>query len=125
MAQLYPAESNHILDLNALLSPHVVFVVAKAQQQVLGFGALVIKDGYGEIKRMYTHPAHRGQGVGWEVLLYLERAALQNGLAVLRLETGIYQPEALRLYQRAGYTYIAPFGDYRLDPLSVFMEKQL
>lgn len=103
----------------------MVFVVAKAQQQVLGFGALVIKDGYGEIKRMYTHPAHRGQGVGWEVLLYLERAALQNGLAVLRLETGIYQPEALRLYQRAGYTYIAPFGDYRLDPLSVFMEKQL
>jgi putative acetyltransferase len=41
------------------------------------------------------------------------------------LETGIYQPEALGLYERAGYVRRDPFGDYAPDPMSVFMQKTL
>lgn len=44
---------------------------------------------------------------------------------MIRLETGVYQPEALALYGRAGYVERGPFGDYVADPLSVFMEKEL
>ena len=43
----------------------------------------------------------------------------------VRLETGIYQPEALGLYRSAGYVEREAFGDYVPDPLSVFMEKRL
>jgi hypothetical protein len=44
---------------------------------------------------------------------------------VLRLETGIYQLEAIGLYERCGFQRIPPFGDYKADPLSVFFEKRL
>ena len=43
----------------------------------------------------------------------------------MRLETGIRQPEAIGLYRSAGYAEIGPFGAYRPDPLSLFMEKRL
>jgi putative acetyltransferase len=46
------------------------------------------------------------------------------GRRLYTLETGIHQHAALALYQRAGYVRCAPFGDYRPDPLSVFMRKQ-
>ena len=55
----------------------------------------------------------------------LERHAAAHGALVARLETGIYQPEALALYRALGYRERPPFADYRLDPLSVFMEKRL
>jgi putative acetyltransferase len=41
------------------------------------------------------------------------------------LETGPYQHQALGLYERLGYARRGPYGDYRDDPLSVFMEKRL
>jgi putative acetyltransferase len=43
----------------------------------------------------------------------------------LRLETGISQLEALGLYERAGFRRRGPFGEYREDPLSFFMELDL
>ena len=45
----------------------------------------------------------------------------------LWLETG--SPDdflpARRLYESAGFTECGPFGDYRDDPFSVFMEREL
>ena len=35
------------------------------------------------------------------------------------------QPEATALYRSAGYCAISPFGNYKPDPLSLFMEKRL
>ena len=49
----------------------------------------------------------------------------QQGAALLRLETGIYQTEAIGLYERFGFQPIPPFGAYQLDPLSLFYEKRL
>ena len=43
----------------------------------------------------------------------------------MRLETGVRQPEALGLYETAGYQRRGPFGAYAEDPLCVFMEKRL
>ena len=51
--------------------------------------------------------------------------AAGDRIAMLRLETGIHNTEALRTYRRAGYRERNPFGDYAPDPLSVFMEKRL
>jgi len=126
MASLYPAESNHMVDVTTLTKPNVTFLVARAQGRVVGCGAAVkMADDWSEIKRMFVSPVARGQKLGRRLLEALEEAARAQGAAVLRLETGISQPEALGLYRSAGFKEIAPFGAYKPDPLSLFMEKRL
>jgi putative acetyltransferase len=124
-AALYPAESNHMLDLAALLDPAVTFLVARVGGVAVGCGALVRRPGYGEIKRMFVDEAARGRKVGRLLLARIEATARGEGIAALKLETGIYQPAAIGLYRSAGFGDVAPFGDYRADPLSVFMSKDL
>jgi putative acetyltransferase len=80
---------------------------------------------FGEVKRMYVSPAARGQGVAQRLLGALESEAQQRGVSHFMLETGPYQHQALGLYERLGYARRGPYGDYRDDPLSVFMEKRL
>jgi putative acetyltransferase len=63
--------------------------------------------------------------LGRRLLDEIEAIAVRNGERVLRLEAGAKQPEALALYRSAGFVEIGPFGDYRPDPLSLFMEKPL
>jgi putative acetyltransferase len=123
---LYPAESNHFLDVDALAAPTVRFVVARREGTALGCAALCIDPGgYGELKRMYVTPEARGMRLGRRLLDRIEAEARREGLEYVRLETGIHQPEALGLYRSAGYREREPFGDYAPDPLSVFMEKRL
>jgi putative acetyltransferase len=123
---LYPSESNHLLPVEALREPNVVFLVARIDGQVAGCGAFVNHEGeYAEIKRMYVMPEFRGLQLGRRMLEELEARARSSGLQVARLETGVAQPEALGLYERAGYQRRGPFGSYPEDPLCVFMEKSL
>lgn len=123
---LYPPESNHFLDVEALATPGVRFFVARRAGEALGCAALRIDPaGYGELKRMYVTPAARGMNLGRRLLHRIEAEARRQGLEYLRLETGIHQPEALGLYRASGYRESEPFGDYTPDPLSVFMEKRL
>ena len=56
---------------------------------------------------------------------FLEDELRQRGVELIRLETGVRQPEALGLYRKLGYRERGPFGAYRPDPLSVFMEKSV
>jgi putative acetyltransferase len=74
---------------------------------------------------MWVLPEARGTKAGEALLAALEAAARAKGIRVLRLETGIWQPEAIGLYHKFGFIAIPPFGDYKLDPLSLFMEKHL
>lgn len=125
-AALYPAESNHLMDIASLLQDGVLFLVARdVEGRAVGCAALVRREGYGEIKRMFVDPARRGGGTGRQLLEQLTMFARMSGLQVLRLETGIHQPEAIGLYERAGFVRCEPFGDYQPDPLSLFMEKKL
>jgi putative acetyltransferase len=123
VATLYPGESNHMLAPDALRAPAVTFLVARLDGKAVGCAALVRQGGYGEIKRMFVDAAARGQGIARRLLTALESEARRSGLSCLRLETGIRQPEAIRLYRGAGFRDIPPFGAYGPDPLSVFMEK--
>ncbi|RZA34450.1 MAG: N-acetyltransferase [Lysobacteraceae bacterium] len=125
-AALYPAESNHLMDIASLLAGDVLFLVARdVEGRAVGCAALVNRGGYGEVKRMFVDPARRGGGTGRKLLEQLVMFARMSGLQVLRLETGIHQPEAIDLYERFGFVRCEPFGDYQPDPLSLFMEKAL
>ena len=126
---LYPAESNHLVDLATLCEPRVLFAVARnAAGGAVDCGAVVAAaaGADGELKRMFVSPRCRGHGIAKALLDVLEREARERGCRVLRLETGIRQPEALGLYAACGYARCAAFGDYPADdPLSVFMHKRL
>lgn len=122
---LYPPESHHGIPVDALMQPHVLFAVARDEGEAIGCGAVVLNDGWGELKRMFVRPSLRGRGVAQGILAFLESSARQRGFPLMRLETGVSQPEALRLYERAGYVRRGPFGSYGPDPLSVFMEKSI
>lgn len=74
---------------------------------------------------MFVRPAYRGRGYGRSILEALEREAKAAGVAVLRLETGIHNADALKLYRAAGFVAIASFPPYAPDPLSLFFEKRL
>lgn len=122
---LYPAESRYALDLASLKKSNVRFVVARdSHGQAIGCGAVVLDDGFAELKRMYVREESRGKGVARIVLAMLESSARDAGWSVFQLETGPYQPEALRFYARNGYARCERYGDYKDDPLSVFMRKE-
>lgn len=121
---LYPAESHHGIDLAALLRPQVLFAVARdGSGRAVACGALVLEPGYGELKRMYTLPSARGQGIARALLGVLEAQARERGCTRFAIETGYLQPEAIALYERCGYRRCGPFGGYAEDPNSVFMAK--
>jgi GNAT superfamily N-acetyltransferase len=131
MAALYPAESNHMVDLAGLQRPNVSFLVARRRMPglpaaVVGIGALLDRgDGTGELKRFFTDPHLRATGIGMALLRAAEAKARALGLKHLRLETGIHSAGALALYRAAGFAPRTAFAPYTPDPWSVFMEKAL
>jgi putative acetyltransferase len=125
MAGLYPPESRHGLDLGAYERAEVTLFVARDNGVAVGCGAFQLHDdGSAEVKSMFVAPAARRRGVGRAILAAIE-AAVRGRVSALRLETGVKQLPAIRLYEAAGFLRRAPFGSYRDDPLSVFMEKVL
>jgi putative acetyltransferase len=124
-ASLYPAESNHMLDVETLLLPQMHFYGVLVDGAVMGCGGFWEHEDYVEIKRVFIDPTARGLGLSKKLMAHLENVSLNLGHKIARLETGIAQPEALALYASLGYYLREPFGGYKLDPLSVFMEKNL
>ena len=126
LGALYPAASNHLLDIETLAQPDIRFFVARREGEAQGCVALRVDPaGYGEVKRLYVPPRARGLALGRRLLAAIEEQARRERLTSLRLETGIHQPEALGLFRAAGFVEIAPFASYLPDPLSVFLEKTL
>jgi GNAT superfamily N-acetyltransferase len=78
-----------------------------------------------EVKRMYVVPPARGRGHARTVLAHLEATAAEAGVDALVLETGEAQPEAIALYESAGYVPIEGFGIYRCSPLSRYYGRRL
>lgn len=125
MQSLFPPEDNFFLDINALTAPDIRFFTARIGDQILGTGALALRDGYGEVKSMFVGEAARGRGVADALLRRIEDEARGLSLPCLRLETGNLLEAAHRLYARHGFDLCGPFGDYPDSSSSIFMEKPL
>lgn len=127
---LYPPESHYGIDIDALCAPEVVFLVARdAEGQAVACGGVLVQpldgDCVGELKRMFTRPECRGQGISRRLLARLEQEAAARGATRLLLETGCRQDAAIALYTRMGFQRRGRFGSYPDDPLSIFMEKPI
>jgi putative acetyltransferase len=123
-----PAESVHALDIDALRHPSVSVWSAWIDGELAGIGALKALDSdRGEIKSMRVHDRFRGTGVGRAMLRHILDEARRRGLSSLWLETGTTEDfaHAQRLYESEGFAVCGPFGDYVLDPFSVFMTRTL
>jgi GNAT superfamily N-acetyltransferase len=121
----YPAESRHAFPVEKLLREQVAFFVSRCDGELGGCGGIKLHPDYGEVKRMYVRRSFRGRGLGKAMLDHLAACARGQGLEVLRLETGIYQVEAIGLYERYGFQRRAPFSEYKVDPMSLYFEKAL
>jgi putative acetyltransferase len=123
---LYPSESCHGYSVEKLIAQAVAFFVLRHNDAPAGCGGIeLFGTEYGELKRMYVRPHFRGLGFGKLLLDHLADFARARGVGLLRLETGIHQAAAIRLYERMGFQRIPPFGAYREDPLSLCYEKQI
>ena len=78
-----------------------------------------------EVKRMYVAPHARRTGLARLVLRTLEDSARAAGCDVLVMETGLRQPEAIELYESAGYVLVEPFGHYQWSPLARYFGRRL
>lgn len=101
-------------------------VVAYHEGVAAGCGAFKeYSNGVAEIKRMYVLPAMRGKGIASMILAELEHWAQETGFLRCILETGLKQPEAIRLYKKCGYAVIPNYGQYAGVESSVCFEKNL
>lgn len=103
---------------------HCVVLYVNGSPQACGAFKAFDK-GIVEIKRMFVEPDQRGHGLAQQVLVALEQWAAEEGMQSCVLETGKNLPEAIRLYEKAGYRQIPNYGQYIGIDNSVCFEKKL
>ncbi len=128
MRDVSPPESKHALDLDGLRRPDVTFWTVWDGTALAGCGALKELDqSHAEIKSMRTASEYRNKGVASRLLQHIIGEAKRRNYNRLSLETGSmpYFEPARQLYLKFGFVYCDPFADYKQDPNSVFMTKEL
>ena len=124
---LTPAEFCYHMTAEEMASPDTtVFVAREDGAAAIACGALRRHDGgVGEVKRMYTRPAHQGRGIGGRILDAIEALARTEGISRLVLETGDRHAAAWRVYERGGFARCGAVLDYPDSGYSVFYAKTL
>ena len=128
MYELSPPEQVFALDLSKLKVPEITVWTIWDDRQLLGCGAVKeLSSVHGEIKSMRTPNAARRKGAGRRILEHIIAVASHRGYRTLSLETGSHPAfeAAHSLYRNHGFSVSGPFGTYKLDPHSVFMQLQL
>jgi GNAT superfamily N-acetyltransferase len=126
LESFYPPESRHGFSVERMVAEGVAFFVMRVDGEAAGCGGIkLFGQEYGELKRMYVRPKFRAGGFGKMILDRLAEHAREHGVTLLRLETGIHQEAAIRLYERHGFQRIGPFGAYTGNPMNLFFEKRV
>jgi GNAT superfamily N-acetyltransferase len=106
------ADNKH-LNIDELLPPNGLFLVARHERQLVGgVGLRSIGDPnlyFAEIKRLWVRPDLRRDRIGLTLMIEIERHAEEFGYKTLFLETGPAQPEALALYRSSGWTKVEKY----------------
>jgi len=123
---LYGGPDESAIEPGAFDPPDGVFLVGWVDGRPVACGALRRHDAItAEVKRMFVSIPVRGRGYARAVLAALEDRARAVGYREVRLETGLFQPAAIALYESSGYRPVQGFGHYRDSPLSRCFAKTL
>ncbi|KUP07474.1 acetyltransferase [Bacillus coahuilensis m2-6] len=128
MADHSPPESIHALNTEELKQPDITFWTAWDGDELLGCGALKeINEKHGEIKAMRTVSKHVRKGVAKNIVAHILHVSKNRGYERISLETGSTEAfhAARELYKHYGFQMCGPFSDYKEDPNSVFMTREL
>lgn len=123
-----PEESCHVMEPDAVAEADVVMLGLRKSGVLVAIGAFkAIGPDHCELKSMHTAEQARGQGAARQLLIALLQRAQKTGFKRMSLETGTATEfEAARaLYDAHGFTTCPPFGDYTIDPHSVFMTREI
>ena len=123
-----PEESCHVMEPDAVADAGVVMLGLRTSGELIAIGAFkTIGPDHCELKSMHTAVQARGQGAARRLLIALIERAQKTGFTRMSLETGTAAEfEAARaLYDAHGFTTCPPFGDYSLDPHSLFMTREI
>ena len=121
---------NSIDELVSSFSSNGVFYLIQKDGKIIGMGALhKLREGIGEIKRMYIKPKYQGIGLGKRMLELLLSKAQEFGFSAIYLETGKFMKAAQHLYRSAGFHNREQYPDVEVPPQLqhywLFMEKKL
>lgn len=128
ISTLYPVATSQALLVEQLGQPGVYAVGLKNQDGIVACGAIVKQfDGtlYGEIRRLYVKPSYRGKGLSRRIMQILLYHAGEEEIPIIKLETGPKQIQSINLYENLGFVQCGPFGEYKENPNSLFMELAL
>lgn len=122
----YPAQEVHGINFEDPKTNEIVFVVAYLKGTPVGCGAIRPLDHEStELKRFFVERAYRQMGIAARILTFVEERARILDFKVIKLETGIEQPEAIKFYKKHGYEEIEKFGEYKDCEMSLCYEKRL
>jgi len=125
MNTLYPVATAQSLTINELDKPNVYAIGLKNEDGIVACGAIVKQFDivpYGEIRRLYVKPSYRGKGLSRRIMQILLHHAGEEQIPLIRLETGPKQKKSISLYENLGFQSCGPFGNYKENPQSLFME---
>lgn len=117
MGRRYPGSEPSHVEADDFVGPVGRFLIGLADDGTpVACGGVREAEGCAELKKVYVAPAARGTGLGRVLVRALADHARAQGLARLVLQTGLEQPEAVRLYESEGWTPIPVYGQYADDP---------
>jgi GNAT superfamily N-acetyltransferase len=125
LAQRYPGAAIHGIALDRFRASGGIFLVGYEEDRPVSCAALRPANGFLEVKRMFVVASARRRGHARALLSALEARAATLGAELIRLETGDGQPEAIALYETAGYSAIPCYAEYAGSPHSRCFEKRL
>ena len=126
--QHYPTVSNYHLAPSEYLQSETSLFAAWRDGECVGISAMrLLTNVTAELKSVHVLPSARGTGLGRELVQAVLALAQAKGVTTVFLETGSRDASraARCLYEDLGFVYCPPFGDYKDDPESVFMMKNL
>jgi GNAT superfamily N-acetyltransferase len=126
LAQFYGPARYPPQDPRLWAPPEGTVLVAYVNGAPVACGAIVrFDETTAEIKRMFTRPQRRREGMAAHLLSRLEAVALRLGYRGVVLETGVPQVHAQALYTAAGYSRIPCWPPHDTDSTSICFGRDL
>ena len=89
--------------LSLIRHPDCVVLKASSGSQLIGFAAMEFHELYGHLNLLAVKPVKQGNGIGRQLLGWLEQSAVIAGLNYISLEVRCNNAGAIRFYERHNY----------------------